>query len=149
MTTITSYIPDLVPVTTRHGKTIMVNRELARSMEQDWQAIDILTKKLMMQQECFDNQNKEIEEINTRVRKINNQSEPVIVTIARGIDGMINHIRVIFFFFKEKLVFAACLLKSLPTICASNWQDSRDNTKNNIKMIACLAIIIAVGVYIC
>lgn len=134
---------DLVQVTTREGKKIMIQRHAAEAIEESWTAINDLTQKVLLQQEAFQKQNQEVEELNESLkRNFTANTSGVTVTLSRNIDQIITGMVVVFFFFKTHLVAAAVLFRTLPNLCACKWDESSLKVRNTIKTIAlCGAVI--------
>ncbi len=140
----------LVPYYVDSGRPIMLPRKLAESLRDNDIAIGELVKKYLLQQECYDRQNQDIEEMNDKIRKINARDKhPTIgVYIGRGIDGVIEFIKVIFFFFKEMLLAAVIILKKIPSICANKWQESPPYIRNLGKLVGVCGLLIITGLFI-
>lgn len=141
---------DLVQVTNRAGKKIMIQRSTAQAIEESWQAINDLTQNMMLQQEAFQKQNQDVDTINDSMkRNVRLQKDGWSITVSRGIDGVIKGILLVFFFFKTQLVAAAILFQALPSICATKYENIPSSVKGLSKIIALISAAIIVGGILC
>jgi hypothetical protein len=134
---------DLVPVVTREGRTIMVSRQTAEGIASSWDAINRLTNNMLMQREQFEQQNRDVEELNNRVKKITSDDVSMYVTVLRNVRGIIHGIALFVIFAKDQACVACSYASRIPSICYQAMPETSVRMKCLIcTVLACGAVFV-------